>query len=244
MYYYTADGKKLFDGMSGLWCVNVGHKQQKINDAIKNQLDTLDFAPSFNTSHQLAFDFAGKLVKEMLPNSTFKEVFFTMCGSTAVDTALKIALAYHRARGEGSRVRFIGRERAYHGVGFGGISVGGILPNRKAFAGNSLPFVDHIPHTHSMKDMAFSKGQPQWGLHLADELERTILLHDPSTIAAVIIEPVAGSTGVLVPPVGYLNRIREICTKHDVLLIFERSLLALVALVALLPLRPSALLPI
>jgi len=193
----------------------------KIIEAITKQVNKLDFAPSFNTSHKSAFEFSDKIINELLPNTNFKEVFFTMCGSTAVDTALKIALAYYRARGEGSRVRFIGRERGYHGVGFGGIGVGGILPNRKAFSGNSLPFVDHIPHTHSLKDMAYSRGLPTWGKHLAEELERLVLFHDPSTIAAVIIEPVAGSTGVLVPPEGYLKRIREICTKHDILLIFD-----------------------
>lgn len=187
---------------------------------MQRQVAKLDYAPSFYTSTKLPFQFADKIL-QLLPDGAYSQVFFTMCGSTSVDTALKMALSYQKARGNGGKVRFIGRERGYHGVGFGGISVGGIMPNRKAFAGNLLPFVDHLPHTHSLKDMAFSKGQPQWGAHLADELDRIIALHDPSTVAAVIIEPVAGSTGVIPPPEGYLERIREICTKHDVLLIFD-----------------------
>lgn len=218
--YYTPEGREIYDGMSGLWCVNAGHGQPKIVKAIQEQAETLDFAPSFNTGHELPTQFAQKVL-DLLPGRNFEEVFFTMCGSTAVDTALKIALQYYRARGEGHRVRFIGRERGYHGVGFGGISVGGIMPNRKAFSSQLLPFVDHICHTHSLKDMAFSKGQPTWGAHLAEDLERVISLHDASTVAAVIIEPVFGSTGVVPPPVGYLERIREICTKHGVLLIFD-----------------------
>ena len=161
---------------------------------VKDQLDKLDYASCFNVSHPLPFEFSRKLL-ELLPGRNYGQVFFAMCGSTAVDTSLKIALAYHRSRGESSRVRFIGRERGYHGVGFGGISVGGIMANRKAFASATLPFVDHLPHTHSLKDMAFSKGLPTWGAHLAEELERLVTLHDASTIAAVIIEPVAGSTG-------------------------------------------------
>jgi beta-alanine--pyruvate transaminase len=220
VYYYTPDGREVFDGISGLWCVNAGHNQPKIVKAIQDQVGKMDFAPSFNTGHELGHKFAQKVL-DLLPGRNFKEVFFTMCGSTAIDTSMKIALAYHRARGEGQRTRFIGRERGYHGVGFGGISIGGISPNRKAFSGALLPHVDHLPHTHSLKDMAFSRGQPTWGAHLADELERIVTLHDPSTIAAVFVEPVAGSTGVLPPPQGYLERLREICTKHGILLVFD-----------------------
>ena len=220
VHYYLEDGTELLDGMSGLWCVNAGHGQEHIINAVKNQLDKLDYASCFNVGHPLPFEFSRRLL-ELLPGRNYGQVFFAMCGSTAVDTALKMALAYHRARGEAGRVRFIGRERGYHGVGFGGISVGGITPNRKAFASATLPFVDHISHTHSLKDMAFSRGLPTWGLHLAEELERLVLLHDASTIAAVIIEPVAGSTGVLPPPEGYVKRIRDICTKYGILLIFD-----------------------
>lgn len=171
-------------------------------------------------AHDLPFEFSRKLI-DLLPGRGFGNVFFTMCGSTAVDTSLKIALAYHRSRGNASKVKFIGRERGYHGVGFGGISVGGIVTNRKAFSGNLLPNVDHLPHTHSLEHMAFSRGLPQWGSHLADELEKLVTLHDASNIAAVIVEPVAGSTGVIIPPVGYLKRLKEICQKHDILLIFD-----------------------
>jgi beta-alanine--pyruvate transaminase len=220
MFYYTEDNKEILDGTSGLWCVNAGHNQKRIVEAVQKQVATLDYAHSFNTSHRGASEFAQRLC-DLLPGRNFSDVFFTMCGSTAVDTSLKIALQYYRAKGEGQRTCFIGRERGYHGVGFGGISVGGISPNRKMFAGQLLPRIDHLPHTHSLKDMAFSKGCPTWGAHLADELERICALHDPSTIAAVIIEPVAGSTGVLPPPVGYLKKIRDICTKHGILLIFD-----------------------
>jgi beta-alanine--pyruvate transaminase len=219
-YYYLEDGTKILDGSSGLWCVNAGHGNKKIVEAIQKQAAKLDYASSFNIGHQLPFDFARKLL-EMLPGRDMGQVFFTMCGSSAVDTALKIAMAYHRAKGNATKTRFIGRERGYHGVGFGGISVGGISPNKKVFNAALLPHVDHLPHTHSLKDMAFSKGQPTWGAHLADDLERIVTLHDASTIAAVIVEPIAGSTGVLVPPVGYLEKLREICTKHDILLIFD-----------------------
>ncbi len=220
MFYYTENNKEILDGTSGLWCVNAGHNQKKIVEAVQKQVATLDYAHSFNTSHRNSTEFAQRLL-QLLPGRNFSEVFFTMCGSTAVDTSLKIALQYHRARGQGQRTTFIGRERAYHGVGFGGISVGGIGPTRQMFAGQFLPKIDHLPHTHSLKDMAFSKGLPTWGAHLADELERIVALHDPSTIAAVILEPVAGSTGVLPPPVGYLKKIRDICTKHGILLIFD-----------------------
>jgi beta-alanine--pyruvate transaminase len=219
MYYRTTDGREVLDGSAGLWCVNAGHARDEIVAAIAQQAGTLDFAPTFQMGHPLAFEAAAK-VAELMP-AGLDRIFFTNSGSESVDTALKIALAYHRARGEGQRTKLIGRERGYHGVGFGGISVGGILANRKAFSGQLLPAIDHLPHTHNLEHNAFSKGQPGWGAHLADELERIVALHDASTIAAVIVEPVAGSTGVLVPPQGYLQRLREICTKHGILLIFD-----------------------
>jgi len=219
MYFRTSDGREVLDGSAGLWCVNAGHAREEIVAAIAQQAATLDFAPTFQMGHPLAFEAATRIA-EIMP-AGLDRVFFTNSGSESVDTALKIALAYHRARGEGQRTKLIGRERGYHGVGFGGISVGGIAPNRKAFSGQLLPAVDHLPHTHSLEHNAFSKGQPAWGAHLADDLERIVALHDASTIAAVIVEPVAGSTGVLIPPQGYLQRLREICTKHGILLIFD-----------------------
>ena len=219
MYYRTTDGREVLDGCAGLWCVNAGHSRAEIVEAITKQVSTLDFAPTFQMGHPLAFEAASK-VAELMP-AGLDRIFFTNSGSESVDTALKIALAYHRARGEGQRTRLIGRERGYHGVGFGGISVGGISPNRKTFSGALLPSVDHLPHTHNLEHNAFSKGQPAWGAHLAEELERLVTLHDASTIAAVIVEPVAGSTGVLIPPQGYLQKLREICTKHGILLIFD-----------------------
>ncbi|CAM2196048.1 Omega-aminotransferase [Paraburkholderia kururiensis] len=219
MYYRTTDGRQVLDGSAGLWCVNAGHGREEIIAAITQQLNTLDYAPTFQMGHPLAFEAASK-VAELMP-AGIDRIFFTNSGSESVDTALKIALAYHRARGEGQRTRLIGRERGYHGVGFGGISVGGISPNRKTFSGQLLPAVDHLPHTHNLEHNAFSKGQPAWGAHLADELERIVALHDASTIAAVIVEPMAGSTGVLIPPQGYLQRLREICTKYGILLIFD-----------------------
>jgi beta-alanine--pyruvate transaminase len=219
MYYRTTDGRQVLDGSAGLWCVNAGHGREEIIAAITQQLNTLDYAPTFQMGHPLAFEAASK-VAELMP-AGIDRIFFTNSGSESVDTALKIALAYHRARGEGQRTRLIGRERGYHGVGFGGISVGGISPNRKTFSGQLLPAVDHLPHTHNLEHNAFSKGQPAWGAHLADELERIVTLHDASTIAAVIVEPMAGSTGVLIPPQGYLQRLREICTKYGILLIFD-----------------------
>jgi beta-alanine--pyruvate transaminase len=212
MYYRTTDGREVLDGCAGLWCVNAGHCRDEIVAAITQQLSTLDFAPTFQMGHPLAFEAASK-VAELMP-AGLDRIFFTNSGSESVDTALKIALAYHRARGEGQRTRLIGRERGYHGVGFGGISVGGIDPNRKTFSGALLPAIDHLPHTHNLEHNAFSKGQPAWGAHLADELERIVTLHDASTIAAVIVEPVAGSTGVL-------KKLRDICTKHGILLIFD-----------------------
>lgn len=218
MHYTTVDGRQVLDGTAGLWCVNAGHCRPQIVEAIHQQVATMDYAPAFQMGHPAAFELATRLAK-MLPGD-LDHVFFTNSGSEAVDSALKIAIAYHRARGEGTRQRLIGRERGYHGVGFGGISVGGIGPNRKFFGG-LLNGVDHLPHTHNLEHNAFSRGQPEWGAHLADELERIVALHDASNIAAVIVEPVAGSTGVLIPPKGYLERLRAICDKHGILLIFD-----------------------
>ncbi|MGD9603659.1 MAG: aspartate aminotransferase family protein [Gammaproteobacteria bacterium] len=219
MYYHTADGHRVLDGLSGLWCSNAGHRHPRIVDAVKRQLDVLDYAPPFQTGHDKAFELATALTRAT--GRGFEHVFFANSGSEAVDTALKIALAYHKARGDGGRFRLIGRARGYHGVGFGGISVGGMVANRKAFASALLPGVDHLPHTHDLAQMAFSRGQPAWGAHLADDLERIVQLHDASTIAAVIVEPMQGSAGVIVPPAGYLERLREICTRHGILLIFD-----------------------
>ncbi|SEI85549.1 aspartate aminotransferase family protein [Paraburkholderia diazotrophica] len=219
MYYTSYDGRRILDGTAGLWCVNAGHCRDEIVAAVQAQAAEMDFAPTFQMGHPKAFEAATRIAKHT--PGDLKHIFFTNSGSEAVDTALKIALAYHRARGEGQRTRLIGRERGYHGVGFGGISVGGISPNRKAYSGALLPAVDHLPHTLNINEAAFSKGQPAWGAHLADELERLVTLHDASTIAAVIVEPVAGSTGVLIPPRGYLQRLREICDKYGILLIFD-----------------------
>ncbi|HZS82876.1 MAG TPA: aspartate aminotransferase family protein [Stellaceae bacterium] len=218
MHYTAHDGRRILDGTAGLWCVNAGHGRKPIVEAVQRQVARMDYAPSFQMGHPVAFEAAAKLAT-MLPGD-LDHVFFTNSGSEAVDSALKIALAYHRVRGEGARTRLIGRERGYHGVGFGGISVGGISPNRKFF-GNLLPGIDHLPHTHNLEKNAFTRGQPEWGAHLADELERIVALHDASTIAAVIVEPVAGSTGVLVPPRGYLEKLRAICSKYGILLIFD-----------------------
>ena len=219
MYFTTDDDRQVLDGTSGLWCVNAGHCRPRIVEAIKRQLDTLDYCPAFQMGHPTEFRVAD-LLRDLAPGD-LNHVFFANSGSEAVDTALKIALAYQRVRGEGQRTVLIGRERGYHGVGFGGISVGGIPANRKAY-GSMLPRVDHMPHTHNLEKNAFSRGQPLWGAHLADELEsRIIALHDASNIAAVIVEPAAGSTGVLIPPVGYLQRLREICDKYSLLLIFD-----------------------
>jgi beta-alanine--pyruvate transaminase len=219
MYYMTSDDRPVLDATAGLWCVNAGHGRAEIADAVHEQLTTMDYAPTFQMGHPIAFEAAAKIA-EFMP-SGIDRIFFTNSGSESVDTALKMALAYHRARGEGQRTRFIGRERGYHGVGFGGISVGGILANRKAFSGSLLPHVDHLPHTLNVAEAAFTRGQPAWGAHLADDLERLVTLHDASTIAAVIVEPLAGSTGVIVPPQGYLQRLRELCTKYGILLIFD-----------------------
>jgi beta-alanine--pyruvate transaminase len=219
MYYMSHDGRRILDGTAGLWCVNAGHCRDEIVAAVQAQAAEMDFAPTFQMGHPKAFEAATKIAKHT--PGDLKHIFFVNSGSDAVDTALKIALAYYRSRGEGQRTCFIGRERGYHGVGFGGISVGGIAPNRKVFSGGLLPSVDHLPHTLNIKEAAFSKGQPKWGAHLADELERIVTLHDASTIAAVIVEPVAGSTGVLIPPADYLERLRQICDKHGILLIFD-----------------------
>src|SRR6187455_3690500 len=219
MYYTTVEGQRLLDGFAGLWCCNAGHGRKPIVEAIQKQAATMDYAPAFQMGHPLAFELANRVV-ELAPGK-LDHVFFCNSGSEAVDTALKVALAWHRVKGEAQRTRLIGRERAYHGVGFGGISVGGITPNRKMFPASMLPGVDHLPHTHNLEKNAFTKGQPEWGAHLAEELERLVTLHDASTIAAVIVEPLAGSTGVLPPPKGYLQRLRQICDKHGILLIFD-----------------------
>lgn len=218
-YYTTPEGRQIFDALSGLWCCNAGHAHPRIVEAVQRQVATLDYATAFQLGHPEAFRLAERLAD--LAPADLNYVFFTNSGSEAVDTALKMAIAYHRNRGEGQRVRLIGREKGYHGVGFGGMSVGGIVPNRKMFAPVMLPGVDHLPHTLDYEHMAFSRGQPQWGAHLADDLERLVALHDASTIAAVIVEPMQGSAGVIVPPLGYLERLREICTRHGILLIFD-----------------------
>ena len=218
MHFWTPEGRQILDGIAGLWCVNAGHARPKITKAIAEQTAEMDFAPPFNMGHPKAFELAERLV-ELTP-AGLNRVFFTNSGSEAVETALKMAIGYHRARGEGTRTRLIGRERGYHGVNFGGISVGGIVGNRKSF-GPMLPGVDHMRHTHDLSRNAFSHGVPDHGAELADDLERMVTLHDASNIAAVIVEPVAGSTGVLLPPKGYLQRLRSICDKHGILLIFD-----------------------
>jgi beta-alanine--pyruvate transaminase len=217
MYYRTPDGREILDGTAGLWCVNAGHNRPRITAAIKEQAGTLDYAPAFQLGHPLPFALAAELVKS-LPDG-LDRIFFTGSGSESVDTALKMALAFHRARGEGSRVRLIGRQRGYHGTNFGGMSVGGIGGNRRAYAAH-VTGVDHLSHTHSSVGRCV-RGQPESNVDLAAELEDLVALHGPETIAAVIVEPVAGSTGVLVPPAGYLKRLRELCTKHGILLIFD-----------------------
>jgi beta-alanine--pyruvate transaminase len=217
MYYRTEDGREVLDGTSGLWCVNAGHGRPEIAEAVARQLETMDYAPSFQLGHPLAFDFAAELAK--IAPAGLDRIFFAGSGSEAVDTALKIALAYHKARGEGGRTRLIGRERGYHGVGFGGITVGGLVNNRRTFT--LLPGADHMRHTHDLERNAFSRGLPEHGAELADDLERIVTLHGADTIAAVIVEPVAGSAGVLPPPKGYLERLRAICDRHGILLIFD-----------------------
>ena len=218
MHYTTADGRKVLDGTAGLWCVNAGHCREPIVKAIQEQAARMDYSTAFQMGHPGEFEVASKLA--LLAPTGLDHVLFANSGSEAVDTALKVAIAYHRLRGEGTRTRLIGRERGYHGVGFGGISVGGMVLNRK-FYGPMLSGVDHLPHTHDLERNRFSRGQPESGAHLADALEGIVALHDASTIAAVIVEPMAGSAGVLVPPKGYLERLREICTKHGILLIFD-----------------------
>ena len=218
MYFTADDGRQVLDGTAGLWCVNLGHGRAGIAEAIARQARELDFAPTFQMGHPLPFALAERLVAHM--PGDLDHVFFTNSGSEAVDTALKIAIAFHRARGEASRTRLIGREKAYHGVGFGGISVGGMVNNRKWF-GPLLPGVDHLPHTHNPERNAYSRGVPEYGAHLADDLERLVALHDASTIAAVIVEPMQGSAGVIIPPRGYLERLRAICDKHGILLILD-----------------------
>ncbi|KAB0540540.1 beta-alanine--pyruvate transaminase [Pseudochrobactrum saccharolyticum] len=221
MYYTDVDGNSVLDGTAGLWCVNAGHGRKQIASAVEKQLSTMDFAPTFQMGHNIAFDFATRL-GEIAPRGDGKildRVFFTGSGSESVDTALKIAIAYQRAIGQGTRTRVIGRERGYHGVGFGGISVGGLVNNRRVFP--LLPGADHLRHTHDLEKNAFSKGQPEHGAELADDLERMVALHGAETIAAVIVEPLAGSTGVLVPPKGYLERLAAIAKKHGILLIFD-----------------------
>jgi beta-alanine--pyruvate transaminase len=219
MYFRSDDGRAILDGVAALWCCNAGHGDPRIVEAIRRQAGTLDFASSFQIGHPLAFELSERLIDLAPPG--FGQVFYGNSGSEAVDSALKIALAYHRARGQGERTRFIGRERAYHGVNFGGMSVGGIPGNRKMFGSGMMPGVDHLRHTHDVARNAFSRGQPLHGAELADDLERLVALHDASTIAAVIVEPVAGAGGVLPPPVGYLERLREICDKYGLLLIFD-----------------------
>jgi beta-alanine--pyruvate transaminase len=218
MHYTTSDGRQVLDGTAGLWCVNAGHCRPLITEAIREQAGELDYAPAFQLGHPKAFELANRLV-DIAPEG-MNHVLYTNSGSESVDTALKVALAYQKVKGQGSRTRLIGRERGYHGVNFGGISVGGIVSNRKMF-GTLLTGVDHMPHTHLPEKNAFTKGQPEHGGDLATELERIVTLHDASTIAAVIVEPVAGSTGVLIPPKGYLQKLRDICTKHGILLIFD-----------------------
>ena len=223
MHYITVDGRKLIDAAAGMWCTNAGHGRTQISDAIGKMAATLDYAPPFQFGIPQAFELASRIA-DLAPKG-LDHVFFCNSGSEAADTALKIALAYQRARGQGNRTRLIGRERGYHGVGFGGISVGGIVNNRRQF-GTLLAGVDHMRHTHDLARNAFSRGLPQHGAELADDLERIVALHGADTIAAVIVEPVAGSTGVLIPPQGYLQRLREICDRHDILLIFDEVITA------------------
>lgn len=218
-YYTNAEGKRLFDGLSGLWCTPLGHGHPRIAEAVAAQVRELDYVPPFQMGHPKIYSLAERIVA--LAGGAMGQVFFANSGSEAVDTALKIALAYHRLRGESARTRFIGRERAYHGVGLGGISVGGMVANRKMFSALMVPGTDHLPHTYNAAETAFTRGQPAWGAHLADELERIVALHDASTVAAVIVEPMQGSAGVIVPPLGYLDRLRSICDRHGILLIFD-----------------------
>ncbi len=223
-YYTTENGTKLYDTFSGLWTSGVGHCHPKIVEAVQKQVAELDYCMTFQVTNNKAIELAAR-VTDMAPDG-IGHCFFTNSGSESVDTALKIALGYHRARGEGSRTRLIGRERGYHGVNFGGMSVGGMVPNRKAFSANLIPGVDHIRHTHDIERNAYSRGLPKHGVELAEDLARLCALHDGSNIAALIVEPVAGSTGVLPPPVGYLERLREICDEQGILLIFDEVIAA------------------
>ena len=223
-HYQTEDGRQVYDAFSGLWSTGLGHSHPKIVEAVQKQVAELDYCMAFQVTNNKAVELAARLTSMAPPG--FGHAFFTNSGSESVDTALKIALGFHRARGDAQRTRLIGRERGYHGVNFGGISVGGISVNRKMFSANLIPGVDHLPHTFDLEHAAFSKGQPQWGAHLAEELGRIAALHDGSNIAAVIVEPVAGSTGILPPPVGYLERLREICDEHGILLIFDEVITA------------------
>jgi beta-alanine--pyruvate transaminase len=219
MHYWTPEGRKVLDGVAGLWCVNAGHGRTEISQAVARSLEQLDFAPAFQMGHPQAFELANRIVR--LAPQGLDHVFFVNSGSEAVDTALKIALQFQRLKGEGTRTRLIGRERGYHGVNLGGTSLGGMPPNRKAWSAAMVPGVDHLQHTHDAARNTFTRGQPAHGAELANDLERLVALHDASNIAAVIVEPIAGSTGVLVPPKGYLERLRELCTKHGILLIFD-----------------------
>jgi beta-alanine--pyruvate transaminase len=218
MYVTDVNGRQILDAVAGLWCINAGHCHPRIVEAIQKQAGELDFASSFQMGHPKAFEHASRLASVM--PGDLNHVFFACSGSEAVDSAMKIALAYHRISGQAARTRFIGRERAYHGVNFGGTSVGGMVNNRKSF-GPLLPGVDHLPHTYNAEQQAFSRGEPEWGAHLADSLEQLVALHGADTISAVIVEPVAGATGVLPPPKGYLKRLRNICDTHGILLIFD-----------------------
>lgn len=219
MYYTDTAGRQVLDGTAGLWCCNAGHGRREITEAVSRQIARMDFAPTFQMGHPLPFELAERLAR--ISPEGLNRVFFTNSGSESVDTALKVALAYQRAIGQGSRTRLIGRELAYHGVGFGGISVGGMGNNRKAFGSSLLPGIDHLPHTLDLKRNAFTRGLPEYGVELADELERLVTLHGAENIAAVIVEPMSGSAGVILPPQGYLQRLREITKKHGILLIFD-----------------------
>ena len=223
-YFITSDGRKLFDALSGLWWCPIGHGNPKIVEALTEQAKKGDYSTAFQFCNPTTLKLAERIT-DMAPEGLTR-VFFTNSGSESVDTALKMAYGYQRLRGEGARTRFVGREKAYHGVGFGGMSVGGMVANRKMFGPIMVPGVDHLPHTYNLSQMAFSKGMPTWGAHLADELERIVALHDASTIAAVIVEPMQGSVGVIVPPVGYLKKLRDLCTKHGILLIFDEVITA------------------
>ncbi|MBT8049407.1 MAG: aspartate aminotransferase family protein [Xanthomonadales bacterium] len=223
-HYHTEDGRKLYDAFSGLWTSGLGHCHPRIVEAVQRQVATLDYSLGFQAASDKVFELAEK-VTSMAPDG-YSKVFFTNSGSESADTSLKIALGYHRARKEGHRTRLVGREKGYHGVNFGGMSVGGMTPNRKAFGASLLPCVDHLQHTWNLEHNAYSRGQPAWGAHFADDLERLAALHDGSNIAAVIVEPVSGSSGILPPPVGYLERLREICDKYGILLIFDEVITA------------------